>query len=137
MEQREVSAEGTWQTLPGPALLKAQFQSWAHQAGLVTLAWGPSPPSGNSKADRYRFEFWLSCKLDVVFFLGFRAALEAYGSSQAGGRIGAVAADLHHSSQQHQILNPLSEARNQTCILMDTSQVCYCWATTGTPHVPF
>ena len=68
MEQREVSAEGTWQTLPGPALLKAQFQSWAHQAGLVTLAWGPSPPSGNSKADRYRFEFWLSCKLDVVFF---------------------------------------------------------------------
>ena len=27
----------------------------------------------------------------------FRAAPEAYGSSQAGGRIGAVAAHLHHS----------------------------------------
>ena len=27
--------------------------------------------------------------------------------------------DLHHSSQQHWILNPLSEARNQTCILTD------------------
>ena len=33
--------------------------------------------------------------------------------------------DLYHSSQQHQILNPLSEARHQTCILMDTSQVEY------------
>ena len=33
--------------------------------------------------------------------------------------------DLHHSSQQCQILNPLSEAGDRTCILMDTSQVCY------------
>ena len=31
--------------------------------------------------------------------------------------------NLHHSSQQHQILNPLSKATDQTCILMDTSQV--------------
>ena len=31
--------------------------------------------------------------------------------------------DLHRSSWQHWILNPLSEARDQTCILMDTSQV--------------
>ena len=29
--------------------------------------------------------------------------------------------DLHHSSQQHQILNPLSKAMDQTHILMDTS----------------
>ena len=33
------------------------------------------------------------------------------------------ACDLHHSSQQHQILNPLIEPRNWTCILMDTSWV--------------
>ena len=33
--------------------------------------------------------------------------------------------DLHHSSRQHQILNPLSEARDQTRILMDPSQVSY------------
>ena len=31
--------------------------------------------------------------------------------------------DLHCSSWQYQILNPLSEARDQTCILMDTSRV--------------
>ena len=30
---------------------------------------------------------------------------------------------LHHSSQQHQNLNPLSEARDQTHIMMDASRV--------------
>ena len=34
-----------------------------------------------------------------------------------------------------QILNLLSEARDWTCILMDTSQVRYHWATTGTPRI--
>ena len=29
--------------------------------------------------------------------------------------------DLHHSSRQQQILNPLSEARARTRVLMDTS----------------
>ena len=73
----------------------------------------------------------------IFFFWLFRAALAAYGSSQARGRIRAVAAGLHHShrkrkiqavsatyaiatSQQHRILNPLSKARDRTCILMDT-----------------
>jgi len=31
--------------------------------------------------------------------------------------------NLHHSSWQHRILNPLSKARDQTHILMDSSQV--------------
>ena len=44
---------------------------------------------------------------------------------------------LHHSSQQRQILNPLSKARDWTHTLMDTSQVHYHWATTGTPWVWF
>ena len=34
--------------------------------------------------------------------------------------------NLHHSSWQYWILNPFSEARDGTRILMDTSQVCYC-----------
>ena len=33
-----------------------------------------------------------------------------------------------------QWLLPLSETRVRTCILMDTSRVCYCWARTGTPE---
>ena len=74
-------------------------------------------------------------------FLLFRATPLAYGSSQARGRIGAVAAslhtyttdketqdpncvcDLHHSSRQSWILNPLSKAKGGTLILMDPSRV--------------
>ena len=41
--------------------------------------------------------------------------------------------DLYHSSRQCQILNPLREARDRTCVLMDTSQIRFCWATMGTP----
>ena len=40
--------------------------------------------------------------------------------------------DLHHSSRQRQILNPLNETRDWTHVLMDTSQVRYPWATVGT-----
>ena len=60
----------------------------------------------------------------------------AYGGSQARGPIGAVATtyaiatwdlsricDLHHSLQRCRIPNPLNEARDQTHVLMDTSQV--------------
>ena len=39
--------------------------------------------------------------------------------------------NLHCSSQQHWILSPLSEARDCTCILMDTSQIHFHWAMTG------
>ena len=59
------------------------------------------------------------------FCLLFRAALEACAGSQARGRIRATATGLHHnhSSRQCWILNPLSEARDQTSILTDTSRV--------------
>jgi len=41
--------------------------------------------------------------------------------------------DLHHSSGQCPILNPLSEARDGTLTLMDTNWVHFCCATMGTP----
>ena len=44
---------------------------------------------------------------------------------------------LHHSSRQCQILNPLSEARDRTCVLMDASQIRFYWATMGTPFIFF
>ena len=31
--------------------------------------------------------------------------------------------ELHHSSRQRQILNPLGKARDRTCVLMDASQI--------------
>ena len=91
--------------------------------------------------------------LELSFFLIFRAAPVAYGGSQTRGWIGAVTAgyttatatwdpnhvcNLHHSSGQRWILNPLSEARDPTCGLMDTSQICFCRATTRIPlNFPF
>ena len=41
--------------------------------------------------------------------------------------------NLHHSSGQRWIADPLSEARDQTRILMDTSQTHFRCATMGTP----
>ena len=41
--------------------------------------------------------------------------------------------DLYHSSQQHQILNPLREARDRICNLMVPSRICFRCAVTGTP----
>ena len=62
-----------------------------------------------------------------VFFFFFRATPTAYESSQARGPIGAAAAGLCHSHSharselhlQRQILNPLSEAKDQVLILME------------------
>ena len=45
--------------------------------------------------------------------------------------------DLHHSSGQHPILNPLIEARDRTRVLRDTGQICYHWAMMGTPKWDF
>ena len=42
--------------------------------------------------------------------------------------------DVHHSSLQCWILNPLSGVRNWTQILVDTSWVRSCWATAGMPQ---
>ena len=71
-------------------------------------------------------------------------------SSQAKGLIRAAPATLHHghsnmdpscicdphhNSWQLCIPNPLREARDRIHILVDTSWVHYCWATTGNPHI--
>ena len=62
--------------------------------------------------------------------------LSAYAMATTNWNLSHVC-DLHHSSWQHWIFNPLSEARDQTRTLMDTSWVPHCRATTGTPPPPF
>ena len=44
---------------------------------------------------------------------------------------------LHYSSWQHWIPDPLSEAQDQTCILMDTIWIRAHCATMGTPSIYF
>ena len=78
----------------------------------------------------------------TAFFLFpfFRVAPKTCGSSQIGveselqppAYTTATATqdlsrihDLHHSPQQRGIPDPLSEARDSTCMLMGPSQVCY------------
>ena len=89
----------------------------------------------------------LETYLFIYFLLFLRSTLVAYGNSRLGVKselqlpayTTATAiqdpshvCNLYHSSRQHQILNPLSEARDRTYILMDTSWVFYHWATMGT-----
>ena len=92
--------------------------------------------------DRQYFEFQNRSILSqfffffFFFFLLFRATFVAYGGSQARGQIRAAAVsphhkqdpsqvcDLHHPSQQCWMPNPLSKARDQTHISMDTSRAC-------------
>ena len=45
--------------------------------------------------------------------------------------------NLHQSSQQYQVPNPLSKDRDQTHIPMVISWICFCCATTGTPNSHF
>ena len=78
----------------------------------------------------------------------FRAAPVPYGGSQAWRQIGPTAASLHHShsnvgslscvcdlyhSWQHQILNPIREARDRTCNLMVPSWILFLCAMRATP----
>ena len=45
--------------------------------------------------------------------------------------------DLHHSSEQGWMLNPLSETRDQTHVIKATSHICFCRAMTETPFHHF
>ena len=84
----------------------------------------------------------------VFLFLLLRATPLTYGGSQTRGLIGAAAAGLHHNHshtrseprlwptpQLRTMLDPepLSKARDQTCVLMDAGQMGFCWAMMGTP----
>ena len=55
----------------------------------------------------------------LFVFCLFRAIPMVYGDSQARGQIRAVIYWPTPQSQQCQILNPLSETRDQTRVLMD------------------
>jgi len=132
---------GTWQflTLKAPTMTLQKFVNYplkcSNQTGCSLLFLGLCTPG--------------SCDF---FFCLFRVTPAAYGSSQARNQIGAVAASLHHSNarsepslqptpqltampdQFNHWARPGTKARDQSSVLMDTRQVPYHWATTGTPQ---
>ena len=89
--------------------------------------------------------------LDIFFFLSFLfletclwhmevPRLEVKSELQPPAYVTATAmqnpsciCNLHYSSWQHQMLNPLSEARDQNHLLIDTSWIHFHCTTIGTP----
>ena len=122
----------------------------------VTYPWKGSQWPGSVAAEklgRKRSGFFVCLFVWVLFcfvlLCFFRASPKTYGGSQARDWIRAPAAGLNHNHSNRgselplwptpqlmatPILDPLSEARDWTLALTDTSQVCYHWATTGTPE---
>ena len=75
------------------------------------------------KCQIYLFIYHLHLHLWHMKISRLRAESElhlwAYATAMATPDLGCIF-DLHYSFQQHWILTPLSEARDQICILMDT-----------------
>ena len=85
--------------------------------------------------------------LFLFFFSFFRATPATYGGSQAWGpieaiaiwqcQIWAVSATYTTAHSRCRIVNPLSEAKDQTCNLMIPSRIRFCCAKTRTPASEF
>ena len=113
----------------------------ASEALLGPPAYFPLHPLTFSRSCHHGSQVWEKVYFSFTFFLFLGAAPTTYGSSWARGWNRAVAAtllhshshshsqrskphpDLHCSLWQCWILNPMSEARDGTRILMDTSWV--------------
>ena len=68
--------------------------------------------------------------------LGVKLELQMLAYTTATGKQDlSRTCDLHHNSQQCQVPDLLSEARDRICILMDTRQICFRCTTMGTPSI--
>ena len=108
----------------------------------VPMAYGSSQARGNEQKCLFR-----SSAIFLIFWflgphlwhvkvprLGIKVELQlpAYTTTTATPDLSCLC-ELHHSSWQCWILNPLNEVRDRTCILLDASQIRFCWATMGMP----
>ena len=149
----EIKQQNLWLWLWGYSitsfLLVARYLNWqnSNYEGFFLSLFHPSPsfllPSLHSF---FLFSFFsfslfifsLSCFLGPhqwhmgVPRLGVESELQLLVYTTAVPELSHIC-NLHHSSQQHWILNSLSDARDQTRHLIDTSWVPAHWATMGTP----
>ena len=73
-------------------------------------------------------------RLGVRSELQLQVQLQAYATAAAMPDLSLIC-DLHHSSRQRRILNPLNKARDRTRNFMVPSQIHFCCGTMGTPPV--
>ena len=121
--------------LDGLPLLLSSLELW--KAYILLLNFPTASPLIFSKV--FFLSFFLSFFLFFFVFLGpnpwhtevprlgvqSELQLPAYITATAMPEPSCIC-DLHHSSRQHWILNPLSEARHRTYVLMDASQLLCC-----------
>ena len=127
---------------------------WADFKAAVLCSW--LPPLWWTQNEN---ENHLLCKItytsstvDVLFFFGFPVFIGLNSQHMEVPRLGlqlelrlpasttatsvqSHICNLHHSSQERRILNPLCEARDWTYVLMDASGIHFRWATVGIPTV--
>ena len=126
----------------------------SHPARQHLVPWGPKVPDCRPATDLDDLSEMLSTRNFVAFFFllflephpwhmevprpgqGFQLQLQlpAYTTATAKRDLSHIF-DLHHSSWQRWISNPLSVDRDRTHILMDTSQVYFQCTTGGTSKV--
>ena len=144
--QTEVHVHQLWDVNLGTCFTKSSYCSFSKWNKKVLIPENQSLREKKKLKEQWRKKImlkivspsWSTCYVLFYVFCLFRATPVAYGGSQARVHIGVVQrayitatetpdpsciCDLHHSSCQRWILNPLSEARDQTCALMDTSRV--------------
>ena len=127
-----------WNILVNPPKILVKWEIWFEFTGKESKAQRKSLVGQGHIYSQWQWWSWAYTHNFFFFFGLFRATSVAYGSSQARGQIGpqlsghttatatpdpSCICDLHHSLQQHQVLNPLSEARDGTQILRDPSWV--------------
>ena len=102
-------------------VLSGSCSAW--EKGLNQSRPGIASPQGGPSLD-FAFWFWFLVLHMEVPRLGINLELQLLAYTTATEtRDSSCIFDLHHSSSQHGILNPLSKARDQSHILMDTSRV--------------
>ena len=127
--------------LLGLRLLGAQVYSHLLEI-LLSVLWGGAPRSGIAGSRGIPtfngFFFFLGPHLRhmEVPRLGVESELQllAYATAIATWDL-SQSCDLHHSSQQSWILNPLSEAGDGTRVFMDPSWIHFHCAWMGTSHM--
>ena len=134
--------------------------AYSHSSDRILKSWKPISPKKwivtNRPSPGPPFSLWFFNSMIILMhssqqdtskkFFFLRAAPAAYGSSQARGQIRGPAASLHHSHSNTgfepclrrklkllalpESLTHWAEARDRTCVLVDTSRV-HCWAMWG------